>query len=251
MKQLVLALFLFVLPATVWAQPAEVRQEMNELVEAGFFDKCAVGDDRACSYFVRLLVYQLNPSGNPNSYGALAKGGGHNIDGYAEDAIAANGNSNDLRNVYDLVAGAGAPGARLVWQGPFERRASDVWEAPRALNDFELAYLVGLSTPNPNPSPTPNPNPAPTPQPQPVPVNLQPVLDKLGALEAAVLGLQGDLLDREYVIQSIDNFKLELANITAQNAMLIQILNEVNAKLAEPVELKGSLLGIPLTLRKQ
>jgi hypothetical protein len=227
-----LAILLFLLFAQpVFAQPAAVREVANSLIEQGYFDRCAVGDARACSYFVRLLVFQLNPGGDDSLPGALTKGGGQNIDGYAEDAIAINGNPSDRRNVFDLVGGTGSPGARFQWDGPKERREHDKWEKPRPLSPSELNYLKPGTPSQPIP---------PIPSTPTVPVtNLQPVLDKLAALEAAVLGLQGDLLDREYVINSIDGFKLELKDIRAQNAMIIEQLNALITKLSEPVVLKG------------
>lgn len=236
MSRFVLSLvFLLVFSLPVFAQPAEVRQAANALIEQGFFDKCALGDARACSYFVRLLVYQLNPAGDPSRPGALRKGGGHEIDGYAEDALALNANPADLFNVVDAVGGTGAPGARFQWDGPKPRREHDKWEAPRPLSQAELNYLRPGST-------VPAPVPAPAPLPS-VPVDL---IQRLRAIEDAIRELSGDLLDREYVINSIDGFKssladldLQLQDVRKQNAMVIEQLNTVIAELSKPVTLKG------------
>jgi hypothetical protein len=174
---------ILVLIALLWAVPAAAQNPVLEAAEAleqqGYFEPCRNGNDHACSYFVRLVVYTVNPKGDPNLPGALRKtAGGKNIDGYAEDAIALNGNPGDLHNVIDLVGGAGASGARLQWGGPHPRRSSDVWEAPKALSARELAVLGKADVPGPNPG-TPKPPPAPS-------VNLQPILEALAALSAKV-----------------------------------------------------------------
>jgi hypothetical protein len=181
---------LLLLVALLWAVPASAQNPVldaaERLEQQGYFEPCRNGNDHACSYFVRLVVYTVNPNGDPSLPGALRKtAGGKNIDGYAEDAIALNGNPGDLHNVIDLVGGAGASGARLQWGGPHPRRSSDVWEAPKALSARELAVLGKADVPGPHPGPVvPNPG---TPKPPPAPsVNLQPLLDALAALSAKV-----------------------------------------------------------------
>jgi hypothetical protein len=179
---------ILVLIALLWAVPAAAQNPVLEAAEAleqqGYFEPCRNGNDHACSYFVRLVVYTVNPKGDPNLPGALRKtAGGKNIDGYAEDAIALNGNPGDLHNVIDLVGGAGASGARLQWGGPHPRRSSDVWEAPKALSARELAVLKPGSGGNP---PNPPSNPPNTPIPPATSVNLQPILEALAALSAKV-----------------------------------------------------------------
>jgi hypothetical protein len=165
------------------ARAGDVGAAMAQLEAEGLFEKCRQGEMRGCSYFVRLVVYRLNPSGDPSGWGALTKpAGGSNVEGYADDAVALGANATN--NVYDLVASSGVPGARPYVNGPLPRRGSDLWEAPRPLSDAQMAYLGGTVTPQPQPQPNPQPNPQPQPQPQ--PTNLQPVLDRLSALEALV-----------------------------------------------------------------
>lgn len=114
---------------------------VQQVEREGYFERARTGDQRAASLFARLVAFRLNPHGLPNSFGWLRKGGGHQVDGYAEDAIVANSHASDLQNVYDLVTGAGRDGATAGWNGPLPRRASDTWEAPRALTTAELEYL--------------------------------------------------------------------------------------------------------------
>lgn len=134
--------------------------EMRQLVEEGYFVKVAQGDTRAASLFARLVAFRMNQNGDPSKPGCLRKtGGGHNVDGYAEDAIVLNGNPSDLFNVVDLVSGAGAAGASPTWNGPLPRRSSDVWEAPQPLSADQLSYLKGGAAPMPQPPRPPAPPP--------------------------------------------------------------------------------------------
>ncbi len=128
---------------------------LQQLEAEGFFERARGGDHRAASLFARLAAYRANPSGSSSSWGWLRKGGGQNVDGYAEDAIVSNANPTDVLNVYDLVSGAGAPGARVSFNGPLPRRTSDVWEAPRALSAGELSYLKPGASVDPPPPPPP------------------------------------------------------------------------------------------------
>ncbi len=115
----------------------------------GYFARAAAGDQRAASLFVRLVAYDLNPAGLGSDVGWLRKGGGTNVDGYAEDAVCGNANSADLFNVIDMVGGTGAPGARLNDANPGnvkERRSVDTWFAPRPLTTEELTYLLSGGT---------------------------------------------------------------------------------------------------------
>jgi hypothetical protein len=123
-------------------------------------------------------------------------------------------------------------------------------------SDLPRPAVACGTAPNPNPGPTPNPNPAPTPQPP--AVDLGPLVSKLAALEAAINAMQGNLLGRAQILAAIQEFQsqlvgiqLDLVDVRAQNRMLIGILNDINAKLSEPLVLKGTLLGMPVTLRKQ
>lgn len=118
---------------------------LEQLAREGYFDRAAAGDHRACGLFVRLAAYRLNQSGDPHGWGALRKGGGANVDGYSEDAIVLGSDPANLRNVVDLIGGAGAPGARLATSldGFVARRPSDTWEAPAPLTAEQMAYLGG------------------------------------------------------------------------------------------------------------
>lgn len=131
--------------------PQEVEAVARRLENEGFFEQVRRGDTRAASYFARLVAYRCNPTGDPAQPGCLRKGGGHNVDGYAEDAVALNGNPNDFHNVMDLVADAGAPGASVRSANLNPRRTVDVWEAPRPLTPAELAILGKGETPIPAP----------------------------------------------------------------------------------------------------
>lgn len=136
--------------------PEDIRIA-QQLEAAGFFTKVAAGDARAASYFVRLFAYTANPNGTPAGWGWLRKGGGHNVEGYAEDAVVYGSNPADLFNVADLVIGTGAPGATLnsTTTDAKPRRASDVWEAPKPLSAEQLSYLKGGTVPGPIPGPDP------------------------------------------------------------------------------------------------
>ena len=165
------------LAGTATAQPAEYAVVLQQMEREGLFTRAKAGDDAAASYFVREFVWRVNPGCDPSKPGALRKGGGKNIDGYAEDAIALNANPADLRNVVDLVGGAGAPGARVVWGGPVQRRPEDVWECPKALGPREAAYigLGGGSAPPP---------------PDPLAAKVNELVAQIAALTAAIDGLR-------------------------------------------------------------
>ena len=237
-RNALLVVVLAVAPAA--AQPAEYRAVLDGMVAAGLFDRAAGGDDAAASYFVREFVWRVNPTCDPAKPGALRKGGGKNIDGYAEDAIALNGNPADLRNVVDLVGGAGAPGARLVWGGPVQRRSSDVWECPKALGAREAAY-IGL-TPG-----TGGQQPGGGQQPQPTPVDLAPVLAKLDALAATVADLRAVL----------DEVRSTSANAAAESLHAATRASEIKTQIENlPAtfqwpEYRGRVLGFAVTLRPQ
>jgi hypothetical protein len=159
---------------------------LEQLEREGYFERVREGDDRAASYFVRLAAFRMNPAGSPDGFGCLRKGGGKNIEGYAEDALVYGANPLDFNNVVDCVAGAGARGARLGWGGPVNRRASDTWEAPKELSREQMEYLkTGSGT---NPSPT-NPPSAPIPPPVvvvPCRYQQQDLTELMSALNAAL-----------------------------------------------------------------
>jgi hypothetical protein len=123
--------------------------QMAQAREAqGYFVRVKAGDQRAASLFARLVAYDVNPSGDRTLCGWLSKTSGEtNVDGWAEDAIAGNGDQADLLNVIDLVGGSGAPGATLVTRltpaDLKERRTNNLWVAPKPLTADELSYLTG------------------------------------------------------------------------------------------------------------
>lgn len=125
--------------------------EMQRLIDQGYAQHIHTGDARVASLFTRAVVFALNPEGSTAKPGALRKSGGHNIDGYSEDAFPANGDPNDLFNVYDIVVGVGLPGAYPAWQGPLPRRSSDMWEKPRQLTEPELGVLGVGAVVSPSP----------------------------------------------------------------------------------------------------
>jgi len=120
---------------------AGVPAEVVALERAGYFGRAAEGDHKGSAYFAMAAAHVMNPRSDPSLPGRLAKGGGQNVEGFAEDAIVLNADPGDLLNVVDMVAGAGAPGARLVWNGPLPRRSSDVWAKPVPLTSAQLTYL--------------------------------------------------------------------------------------------------------------
>jgi hypothetical protein len=131
----------------------EVEAVARRLESEGWFDRCRGGAQPACSYFARQVAYVCNPNGDPSLPGWLRKGGGHEVDGYSEDAIALNGDPNDFHNVMDLVAGAGGDSASVRSANLNPRREHDVWEAPRPLSARELSVLGKGGAPVPNPVP--------------------------------------------------------------------------------------------------
>lgn len=129
----------------------------QDLETQGYFERARTGDQRAASYFARLVAYKINGFGRPDDFGCLRKtAGGTNVDGYAEDAIVFGSNPADLLNVLDMVNGTGAPNASVnEHPEPKERRPQDIWEAPRPLTEEELDYLLSGGEPVPQPEPEP------------------------------------------------------------------------------------------------
>ncbi len=91
---------------------------------------CAAGVGVACHRFTRQVIYSLSRS-DPNWRAILAAPGGQacncNACGPSDGSMFREDTTvygNSL--VFDMVTGAGAPGAGLTWSGPFERRATDV-----------------------------------------------------------------------------------------------------------------------------
>lgn len=192
-----------------------IPQQLQALVDQGYFDKVADGDGRASGLFTRLAAYALNPSGDPAGWGCLRKtGGGKNIEGYSEDAIVLGNDPNNLHNVRDIIGGAGAPGARLNWGDGFvNRRTSDIWEKPVALNAEQLAYLKpGGEVPGPTPPPTPTPQPTPACRYQ--PTDLGPVLAAVAHLQEIVIDASTAALRAEDAAKAAERRANEAALIT-------------------------------------
>ena len=158
---------------------SDLRPVLAQLEAEGYFARCQAAEMRGCSYFVRLVAWRANPTGDPNSWGTLTKPqGGSNVEGYADDAVALGRDASN--NVYDLVVSSGTTAARTTVNGPLPRRASDLWEAPKPLTQAQMDYLKPGSTPLPNPGPvTPNPGTPPAPA-----VDLKPILDAIAALSS-------------------------------------------------------------------
>jgi hypothetical protein len=222
------ALYLVLCGWPAWAQ--DVTGTAKRLAEQGYFDTCARGNQHACSYFTRLVVWTINPQGDPNLPGALRKtAGGTNVDGYAEDALALNANPSDLHNVMDLVAGTGAAGASIRDFNTNPRRASDVWDAPKPLTAQELAVLKpGASLPTPG---TPPPTQGPP------PVQLQPILDALAALRADHQALRAQI---DAIRAHLDN--ADLSRI-AQYDDLVQRSDRLNRDVLTAIDLSKQVLS--------
>jgi hypothetical protein len=133
---------------------------LRKLERQGFFERARNGDHRACGLFARLAAFTLNPSGDPAGWGCLRKtGGGQNVEGFAEDAIVLGSDPSNRNNVVDIIGGAGAPGASLIFGGFVSRRATDVWERPVPLTAEQMKHLKPNNGPDPDPEPDPDPGP--------------------------------------------------------------------------------------------
>ena len=180
---------------------------MRQMEGEGLFRRAAAGDQRGASLFVRLAAYRVNPSGDPNSWGWLSKSGGEtNVDGYAEDALVLGAAPSNLTNVYDLVGGAGAPGARVLYgAGPVQRRPSNVWVKPVPLSAEEMAYIGATGV---------EPQPGGGTQPQPVPCGYD--AGAIAKLTSAVVALVN-----------------KQAHADAERAELLAEIKQLNARLTE------------------
>ena len=146
------------------------------LQQQGRFAKVKTGDERAASYFSRMVASTVNPSGDQNDWGWLSKpAGGFNVEGYADAAIVFGNNAADLNNVLKIVTQAGSsdPNAIQIGSSLQPRRAVDVWVTPVPLPASLPAYLGGSSDPIPPPPP-----------PMPVPPGPDEALDELNWLNA-------------------------------------------------------------------
>lgn len=127
----------------------------RELESQGYFSRVREGDQRAASYFARLVAHRLNPAGLLSDFGWLSKSPGESqVEGFAEDAIVYSNDESNLENVIDLVNGAGAPGAS-IGGGIKPRRPNNRWVKPEPLTDEQMKYLrPGETAPIP-PAPRP------------------------------------------------------------------------------------------------
>jgi hypothetical protein len=123
---------------------------LRQLEAEGYFAKAAGGDHRACGLFARLAAFRLNPNGDADGWGCLRKtGGGKNVEGYAEDAIVLGSDPRNVRNVVDIIVGAGQSNASIGWGGwepGKDRRESDIWERPAPLTAEQMNYLKAGSS---------------------------------------------------------------------------------------------------------
>jgi len=97
----------------------------------------ARGDNPACHRYVREVASAL-AAGNPR-WGLISKPRGQqscsatacgaDVGGYGQDVAAyrPDGAAASEWIGFDIVAGAGAPGATVIWNGPLPRRADNLW----------------------------------------------------------------------------------------------------------------------------
>lgn len=164
-----------------------------KLRDQGFFTRAGEGDERAASYFARLVAYTVNPDGDPEGFGVLRKtGGGFNVDGYADGAIVYGSDPQDFENVIKIVTQIGTTHAG-IGDAIQDRRPVDVWEAPKPLTLEQMRYLKPSYAPDGDTPPTP-PIVPPTPQPN---NELIALLARMAAsienIEQRISTLDGDL----------------------------------------------------------
>lgn len=136
------------------------REAANTLVAQGYFRKVKNGDERAASYFSRMVAARANPEGVKSGWGALRKtAGGFNVEGYADGAIVFGDNPTDRKNVLKIVTQVGShdPNAIGIGSAVQDRRDVDIWEKPVPLSAALGNYLLDGGTPLPEQPPTPPP----------------------------------------------------------------------------------------------
>jgi len=125
--------------------PNDNRLECARQVAASSanWDACSArGDNPSCHRYVREVARALE-AGNPR-WGLISKPRGQqscsatacgaDIGGYGQDVAAyrPDGAAASEWIGFDLIAGAGAPGATVIWNGPLPRRADNLWvQVPR------------------------------------------------------------------------------------------------------------------------
>lgn len=125
----------------------------HRLEAQGLFARVKTGDERAASYFARLVAAEANPAGRSNDWGCLAKtGGGFNVEGFADGAIVFGADPADRHNVLKIVTQVGStdPNAIQIGSEVQDRREADVWRNPVPAPAFLRAYLLeGHAPPQP------------------------------------------------------------------------------------------------------
>jgi len=124
------------------ADPNENRRECARQIaerSANWLACAQRGDATACHRYVREVVRVL-ADGDPQ-WGLISKPRGQqscsatacgpDVGGYGQDVAAYRplGAATGEWLGFDLVAGAGAPGATVIWTGPLPRRADNLWTA--------------------------------------------------------------------------------------------------------------------------
>ena len=122
------------------ANPNDNRRDCAVQVAANStnWSACSTrGDNPACHRYVREVARAL-AAGNPR-WGLISKPRGQQscsatacgpeVAGYGQDVAAyrPEGAANSDWIGFDIVAGAGAPGATVIWNGPLARRADNLW----------------------------------------------------------------------------------------------------------------------------
>jgi hypothetical protein len=125
----------------------------------------------------------------------------------------------------DFISGAGAPGARPGWNPDTPRYSESDWTPP---------HNCGSAPDNPGPSP----NPTPTPQPVP-PLDTDTIMELMAGLERSLAQLSVQLSSVAEAVTSLGN-RVET---------VLQTNDRITRQLLEPVLYRGSVLGMPVTLR--
>lgn len=191
MKRFVILVYLLWLAAPAWAQTGQESAVIAQVEADGWFRRCQTSDLRGCALFTREVIRRLNPTGDPGSWGWLSKSGGEeNADGYSVDAMVWTADAGNLRNVVDIIGGAGGGNPRAGMGGFVQRRPSNQWVRPVPLSAADAAYACMGACAGTQPQPPTPPQPQP-PQPPPPPdysealAQIQMQLDNLGAHLAA------------------------------------------------------------------
>lgn len=136
----------------------------RRLQQQGYFAKAKTGDEKAASYFARMVASTVNPTGKENDWGWLLKppGTGHHIEGYADGAIVFGNDPRDLKNVLKIVTQVGShiPNDIQVGSAVQDRRSYDVWIKPVPLpseipNYIQPAFPIPPEPPEPDSKPYP------------------------------------------------------------------------------------------------